>query len=338
MADWSSVPKPKYGPGSRLTRGGETRFYIPNYNWLRQDTGGKWVSPEGFKKWWADNKRGQELPDMTRQGVPAGQKPRQPLVKGQPNPDPDPAPATETAEQKRARERAEIVQRHARQRAELEKDFPNQPRPAAVQADIQQRHAAIRAKSDADRIRDRYFYPTTGATAQPKPEVTAAQPKPEVTAAQPTAATAAEKPAVAPGLQQWAKLYGPGGKKQLFKKEGGYTPSQRRLFGDLGMKFEAYDLVLDYLLSEGHADTLEEAHYVMMQLDSEYIQSIVEGFPATGPLKVDPAEKLKLIQDPKSGERYFIGPGGGRLTPGQLKGVLNHELMVKKKTNKDNIA
>jgi len=39
---------------------------------------------------------------------------------------------------------------------------------------------------------------------------------------------------------------------------------------------EAYDVVLDYLLSEGHADTVEEAHYVMMQLDSEFIQSIVE--------------------------------------------------------------
>jgi hypothetical protein len=42
------------------------------------------------------------------------------------------------------------------------------------------------------------------------------------------------------------------------------------------MKKEAYDVVLDYLLSEGHVDTLEEAHYVMMQLDSEYVQSIVD--------------------------------------------------------------
>jgi hypothetical protein len=39
---------------------------------------------------------------------------------------------------------------------------------------------------------------------------------------------------------------------------------------------DAYDVVLDYLLSEGHVDTVEEAHYVMMQLDSEYIQSIVD--------------------------------------------------------------
>ena len=39
---------------------------------------------------------------------------------------------------------------------------------------------------------------------------------------------------------------------------------------------EAYDVVLDYLLSEGHAETVEEAHYVMMQLDSEFIQNIIE--------------------------------------------------------------
>ena len=43
------------------------------------------------------------------------------------------------------------------------------------------------------------------------------------------------------------------------------------------MKQEAYDLVLDYLLSEGHVDTVEEAHYVMLQMTSEHVQDIVEG-------------------------------------------------------------
>ena len=41
-------------------------------------------------------------------------------------------------------------------------------------------------------------------------------------------------------------------------------------------KPEAYDVVLDYVLSEGHADTVEEAHYVMMQMDEETIRSINE--------------------------------------------------------------
>ena len=43
------------------------------------------------------------------------------------------------------------------------------------------------------------------------------------------------------------------------------------------MKQEAYDVVLDYLLSEGHVDTVEEAHYVMLQMTSEHVQDIVEG-------------------------------------------------------------
>ena len=41
-------------------------------------------------------------------------------------------------------------------------------------------------------------------------------------------------------------------------------------------KEEAYDIVLDYVLSEGHAETVEEAHYVMTQMDADTIQGIVE--------------------------------------------------------------
>ena len=41
-------------------------------------------------------------------------------------------------------------------------------------------------------------------------------------------------------------------------------------------KPEAYDVVLDYVLSEGHADSVEEAHYVMTQMDEETIKSITE--------------------------------------------------------------
>ena len=41
-------------------------------------------------------------------------------------------------------------------------------------------------------------------------------------------------------------------------------------------QYEPYDLVLDYVLSEGHAETVEEAHYVMTQMDEETIQGIIE--------------------------------------------------------------
>ena len=45
-----------------------------------------------------------------------------------------------------------------------------------------------------------------------------------------------------------------------------------------GKKFENYEpyhIVLGYLLSEGHADTINEAHYVMTQMDDETVQEIV---------------------------------------------------------------
>ena len=40
-------------------------------------------------------------------------------------------------------------------------------------------------------------------------------------------------------------------------------------------EYEPYDLVLDYVLTEGHADTVEEAHYVMTQMDEEAIKAII---------------------------------------------------------------
>ena len=39
--------------------------------------------------------------------------------------------------------------------------------------------------------------------------------------------------------------------------------------------YEPYHIVLGYVLSEGHADTVEEAHYIMTQMDGETIQEIV---------------------------------------------------------------
>ena len=64
---------------------------------------------------------------------------------------------------------------------------------------------------------------------------------------------------------------------------GAYSPAATakmttRTKNILGVKeqYDAYDLVLEYLFSEGHVDTLEEAHYVMMQMSSEYIQEIIQ--------------------------------------------------------------
>ena len=55
---------------------------------------------------------------------------------------------------------------------------------------------------------------------------------------------------------------------------------------------DVYDLVLEYLLDNGHVDSVEEANYVMMEMDAETIGNIVEarmdprGRPASGPMNV----------------------------------------------------
>jgi hypothetical protein len=41
-------------------------------------------------------------------------------------------------------------------------------------------------------------------------------------------------------------------------------------------EYDAYDLVLEYLFSQGHVETLEEANYVMLVMDAETIGTIVE--------------------------------------------------------------
>ena len=54
--------------------------------------------------------------------------------------------------------------------------------------------------------------------------------------------------------------------------------------------YDPYETVLGYVISEGHADTVEEAHYVMMQMDAETIQDIVE--------------KVGIFKDPKLNKMY----------------------------------
>lgn len=56
--------------------------------------------------------------------------------------------------------------------------------------------------------------------------------------------------------------------------------------------YDAYDILLDYLFENGHVETLDEAHYVMLEMDSETIQSIVETDLSEGKKKF-PQEKVR---------------------------------------------
>ena len=58
-------------------------------------------------------------------------------------------------------------------------------------------------------------------------------------------------------------------------------------------EYDAYDLVLEYLLSQGHTDTVEEAHYVMMEMDAETIGTIVEKYSTFGYDADDPGNDFE---------------------------------------------
>jgi len=164
---------------------------------------------------------------------------------------------------------------------------------------------------------------------QPKVE----EPKPKLTLDQQYKAARAAKDTAAMeklGKQIWAKKYSTPEGESKFKAKGVdvSTAKQREMFKDIRApkptlkpferaerikpKMEAYEVVLDYLLSEGHAETVEEAHYVMMQLDSEYVQSIVEKFPdvkgTLNPWESPTTGKsgVKYVTDPKTGKPVQI--------------------------------
>jgi hypothetical protein len=93
-----------------------------------------------------------------------------------------------------------------------------------------------------------------------------------------------------------------------FKKPGPSNLMKR--YTQPSVEKESYEVVLDYLLSEGHADTVEEAHYVMMQMDAEYIQSIVED-SAPIPNIPTPTEKPKDKKKPPADTKIPDGSGYG---------------------------
>ncbi|MFZ9343236.1 MAG: hypothetical protein ACO24P_06510, partial [Candidatus Nanopelagicaceae bacterium] len=142
------------------------------------------------------------------------------------------------------------------------------------------------------------------------------------------------------GLRKWASIYGPGGKRELKMptqgqkdlfaavKSGSPLPQVRTIKQDVedlkkkktpsaplpggtpmgGPYNEAYDVVLDYLLSEGHAETVDEAHYVMMQMTPEHVKEVIQERawwdPAglfTKTAKEKALEKPSPGYDPKSG-------------------------------------
>jgi hypothetical protein len=152
------------------------------------------------------------------------------------------------------------------------------------------------------------------AAAAPAPNPAAPAPKPAAAAPAPkpaakVAPAPAAKPAAAP-----ARTFNP-----LMQKTFGYqtgqapdqiraksapsptpapkpaTPTNRatgsKKPGSAFEQYDAYDVVLEYLFDNGHVDTVDEAHYVMLEMDAEMIAAIVEE-----KIQVNEADSLAAMQ------------------------------------------
>lgn len=100
------------------------------------------------------------------------------------------------------------------------------------------------------------------------------------------------------------------------KLSGGasYSPAATKLMSQrtknvLGVKeqYDAFDLVLEYLLSRGHVDTLDEALYVMMEMSAETVQHIVEGI-MPDPINPEVHRRLQRIEKAAKLQKGTTGP------------------------------
>ena len=106
-------------------------------------------------------------------------------------------------------------------------------------------------------------------------------------------------------------------KAETMAKSADAKPSYRS--GRQRMRMmDSYDMVLDYLLSEGHAETVEEAHYIMMQLDQENIQEVVEAYVVTN---ADKMGNTKAYQNYKAGMKNKVTGKPLYVAAPHLKGV-----------------
>jgi hypothetical protein len=109
---------------------------------------------------------------------------------------------------------------------------------------------------------------------------------------------------------------------------------------------DLFDYILEYLVSEGYADTNESALVIMGNMSEEWRQSIVEGgFPGTPstPRAGDAGTSgLKMIRTPGGQTGYTNKHSGGEPLPsGTVNKIMSGNLMVKnnaKKNNNSNLA
>jgi hypothetical protein len=109
-------------------------------------------------------------------------------------------------------------------------------------------------------------------------------------------------------------------------------------------EYDAFDYILDHLISEGYADDVDAALVMMSNMSEDWRQSIVEGFPNV-PVTNRPGDygtgQLKLMTTP-SGQSGYINPHsrGEFLPPDAVNKIMSGKLMVKRqqKSSTNNVA
>jgi hypothetical protein len=192
-----------------------------------------------------------------------------------PTPTPAPRPQRTRAQMRRSSSPAAIA------RASSTTPKPA-PKPAPAPAASKPAPAASKPAPAASRP----------APAAPKPAPAAAKPtptaKPAPTKVTPTTTAATPKKQVSDLSAMIARSKArQAGKNPTIPESNEYTP---------------YDIIMDYLFENGHVDTIEEAHYVMIEMDNETIADIIESMPAA----INPAAH-KAAQ--KKQKMYNLGKG-----------------------------
>jgi len=178
------------------------------------------------------------------------------------------------------------------------KVIPTKPAGSAMDQFAKANPKLAAASAERDRTRG------TSATTNPlmkdmKSSLPAPASKPEATpgvgqraAAMPSMGSSQFKPATTAQATNAAGSTSAAASGSLVPKSNKIASSLKPIDLKASYEYDAYDLVLEYLLSQGHVETVAEAHYVMMEMDAEIIGEIVEtrmdprGRPASGPMNV----------------------------------------------------
>ena len=245
--DWNSVPKPK--GVAVLTLGNERKVFIPGQGWQFPATARRWARAQGYANW-------DKIPNPSQPPKPTKNPPVPPTTKNPPVP-----PTT--------------------------KNPPVPPTTKNPPVPPTQKPPVVPTQKPP-------VVPTQKPPVVPtqKPPVVPTQKPPVVPPVVPPAQTGNRDT----DLTTWANAnkgminsVGTQQQKDILSavESGNPLPKAPTSIRDqvknmqrIRMQSEstAYDIVLDYLISTNQVDTLEEAHYVMMQLDSEYIGNIVEAW------------------------------------------------------------